>query len=219
MKIKHILIDLDGTLTDPHIGITTCIRYAMQKMAMPLDEHISLDWCIGPPLKASFLQLLQTADEEKAEQALAFYRERFSRIGLFENEVYPYVAVTLKTLREQGYTLWVATAKPTIYATQILKHFALADYFQHIYGSELNGVRTDKGDLIAYILERENLLAEQCIMVGDREFDILGARKNRIKTIAVNYGYGTKEEIAAAKPNYVIDSFAALPTILEQLRA
>lgn len=129
MIIENILIDLDGTLTDPKLGITTCIRYAMQKLGRLLADEVDLDWCIGPPLKASLAKLLQSDNDELAEQALALYRERFSTIGLFENEVYPEVAETLEKLQQQGYRLYVATAKPTIYAEQILAHFDLAKYF------------------------------------------------------------------------------------------
>ena len=222
MKIENILIDLDGTLTDPKLGITTCIRYAMQKLGRPLADEVDLDWCIGPPLKASLAKLLQSDDDtvnidQLAEQALALYRERFSTIGLFENEVYPEVAETLEKLRQQGYRLFVATAKPTIYAKQILEHFDLAKYFIKIYGSELTGERTNKGELITYLLVQENLDATATVMVGDREFDILGARQNGLQSIAVSYGYGTAEELAQAQPNQMVGNFSSLMTALDRL--
>ena len=217
MVIENILIDLDGTLTDPKLGITTCIRYAMQKLGRSLADEVDLDWCIGPPLKASLAKLLQSDNDELAEQALALYRERFSTIGLFENEVYPNVAETLEKLQQQGYRLYVATAKPTIYAEQILVHFDLAKYFKKIYGSELTGEHTDKGELITYLLAQENLDATATVMVGDREFDILGARQNGLQSIAVSYGYGTAEEFAQAQPNQMIRNFSALMTALDRL--
>lgn len=217
MIIENILIDLDGTLTDPKLGITTCIRYAMQKLGRPLADEVDLDWCIGPPLKASLAKLLQSDNDELAEQALALYRERFSTIGLFENEVYPEVAETLEKLQQQGYRLYVATAKPTIYAEQILVHFDLAKYFKKIYGSELTGERTNKGELITYLLVQENLDATATVMVGDREFDILGARQNGVKSIAVSYGYGTAEELAQAQPNQMVGNFSSLMTALDRL--
>lgn len=215
--IENILIDLDGTLTDPKLGITTCIRYAMQKLGRLLADEVDLDWCIGPPLKSSLAKLLQSDNDELAEQALALYRERFSTIGLFENEVYPEVAETLEKLQQQGYRLYVATAKPTIYAEQILVHFDLAKYFKKIYGSELTGERTNKGELITYLLEQENLDATATVMVGDREFDILGARQNGVKSIAVSYGYGTTEELAQAQPNQMVGNFSSLMTALDRL--
>lgn len=210
MTVKNILLDLDGTLTDPKIGIHSCIRYAMEKMGQPLADDTDLDWTIGPPLKASFIQLLNSADDALAEQALAFYRERFSTIGLYENELYPHVIETLKALVERGYNLYLATAKPQVFAIRILEHFKLLDYFTKPYGSELTGERTNKGDLIHYILQQEQLVPEHCMMVGDREYDILGARRNGIKTIAVTYGYGTDVEIAQAAPKLQIRQFAEL---------
>lgn len=210
MTVKNILLDLDGTLTDPKIGIHSCIRYAMEKMGQPLADDTDLDWTIGPPLKASFIQLLNSADDALAEQALAFYRERFSTIGLYENELYPHVIETLKALVERGYNLYLATAKPQVFAIRILEHFELLDYFTKPYGSELTGERTNKGDLIHYILQQEQLVPEHCIMVGDREYDILGARRNGIETIAVTYGYGTDAEIAQATPKLQIRQFAEL---------
>ncbi|WP_151710044.1 HAD-IA family hydrolase [Acinetobacter brisouii] len=210
MTVKNILLDLDGTLTDPKIGIHSCIRYAMEKMGQPLADDTDLDWTIGPPLKASFIQLLNSAEDALAEQALAFYRERFSTIGLYENELYPHVIETLKALVERGYNLYLATAKPQVFAIRILEHFELLDYFTKPYGSELTGERTNKGDLIHYILQQEQLVPEHCMMVGDREYDILGARRNGIETIAVTYGYGTDAEIAQAAPKLQIRQFAEL---------
>ncbi len=219
MAIKHILIDLDGTLTDPKVGIHTSIRYAMEMLGYPLAADLNIDWTIGPPLKASLAKLLATQDDALAEQALLAYRERFSVIGLFENEVYPSVAETLKALKAEGYRLFVATAKPTIYAKRILDHFELSQYFVHIYGSELTGERTNKAELIHYILEREQLNPEECLMVGDRQYDILGARHNGIEAVAVTYGYGTAEELAQAQPKAMFNQFSELLDYVEELAA
>ena len=210
MTVKNILLDLDGTLTDPKIGIHTCIRYAMEKLGQPLAEDTDLDWTIGPPLKASFMTLLDTPADDLAEQALTYYRERFSSIGLYENELYPDVMQTLKVLVERGYALYLATAKPEVFAVQILEHFELLDYFTKPYGSELTGERTNKGDLIHYILQQEQLAPSSCMMVGDREYDILGARRNGIDTIAVTYGYGTASELEQAAPKLQVQQFAEL---------
>ena len=211
MALKYILIDLDGTLTDPKLGITTCVRYGLNKIGHPIADDINIDWVIGPPLKASLAKLLAVSvEDDLAEQALLAYRERFSTIGLFENQVYSGVAETLAEIQQRGYTPFVATAKPTIYAKQILEHFNLAHYFSVIYGSELTGERTNKGDLIAYILQQQQLDAAECMMVGDREYDILGARRNEIETIAVEYGYGTDAELNQAQPKYRIAAFSEL---------
>ncbi|WP_335963703.1 MULTISPECIES: HAD-IA family hydrolase [Acinetobacter] len=217
MTIKNILIDLDGTLTDPKTGIHGSIRYALEKLNQPLADEVDLDWTIGPPLKASLAKLLDTQDDDLAEQALAAYRERFSVTGLFENEVYPTVEGTLRHLQTQGYQLFLATAKPTVYAKQILVHFQLDQYFTEMYGSELTGERTNKADLIAYILEQEQLNAQHCIMVGDRQYDVIGARANGIETIAVNYGYGTTQELAQVQPVAYISEFGQLIEVVDQL--
>lgn len=209
--IKNILIDLDGTLTDPKVGITTSARYGLEKIGHPISDEINIDWIIGPPLKASLAKILNVeADHVLAEQAVMGYRERFAVKGLYENHVFEGVAETLAELKRRGYRLFVATAKPTVYAKQILEHFDLAQYFTEIYGSELNGERTNKAELIQYILEQQKLQADQCLMVGDREHDIFGARQNGIDTIAVNYGYGSQEELALAQPKYQIDRFNQL---------
>lgn len=216
--IKNILIDLDGTLTDPKVGITTCARYGLAKVGHPIADDVNIDWIIGPPLKASLAKILNVALEDAlAEQALLGYRERFSVTGLFENQVYEGVAQTLQILKNQGFQLFVATAKPTIYAKQILEHFHLAQYFKVIYGSELSGERTNKGDLIAYILQQEQLKPSECMMVGDREYDILGARRNGIETIAVTYGYGSTEELEQAQPKAQIESFTDLMPLISIL--
>ena len=214
--IKNLLIDLDGTLTDPKVGITTSARYGLAKVGHPIAEDKNIDWIIGPPLKASLAKLLNVdVNDVLAEQALMGYRERFAVTGLFENHLFADVPNTLSQLKAKGYRLFLATAKPEVYAKQILEHFNLLQYFEYPYGSELNGERTNKGDLIAYILEKEQLKPEECLMVGDREHDIFGARKNGIETIAVEYGYGSSEELDAAKPKARIQTFADLLQVLE----
>jgi phosphoglycolate phosphatase len=209
--IKNILIDLDGTLTDPKVGITTSARYGLNKVGHPIADDENIDWIIGPPLKASLAKILNVdVSDNLAEQALIGYRERFAVTGLFENHLFEDVAETLAALKGKGFKLFLATAKPEIYAKQILEHFNLLQYFDYPYGSELNGDRTNKAELIAYILEKEKLKPENCLMVGDREHDILGARKNGIETIAVEYGYGDDEELSAAQPKARIKSFHEL---------
>lgn len=216
--IKTILIDLDGTLTDPKVGITSSVRYGLNKVGHPIAETENIDWIIGPPLKASLAKLLNVdVNDDLAEQALLGYRERFAVTGLFENHLFEDVPATLAELKARGYRLFLATAKPEIYAKQILEHFNLLQYFEYPYGSELNGERTNKADLIAYILEKEKLIPEECLMVGDREHDIFGARKNGIETIAVTYGYGSAQELDQAQPKARISTFADLLAFLEPL--
>lgn len=213
--IKNILIDLDGTLTDPKVGITTSARYGLAKVGHSIAESENIDWIIGPPLKASLAKLLNVdVDDDLAEQALLGYRERFSVTGLFENHLFDDVTATLQELKKQGYKLFLATAKPEIYARQILQHFELLQYFDYPYGSELTGERTNKGDLIGYILQQEKLDPMECLMVGDREHDIFGARRFGIETIAVEYGYGSQQELDEAKPKARIKTFAELLNVI-----
>jgi len=209
-NIRTILFDLDGTLTDPKEGITRCIRHALHCLQVdspPLDR---LNWCIGPPLTISFANLLNTQDETLLDRAVRYYRERFSHIGIFENKLYPGVAPSLAHLQSAGFRLFLATSKPTVFAKQILDHFTLTPFFQRAYGSELDGRLSDKAELIAYIIDQEGLDPAATLMVGDRIHDIDGGKHNRVTTAAVSYGYGTPEEIAAAEPDFVFDSLAAL---------
>lgn len=216
MTVQNLLIDLDGTLTDPQVGITTSARYGLNKVGHPVADDVNIDWIIGPPLKASLAKIIGVdVNDDLAQQALLGYRERFSVTGLFENELYPQVAETLAELQQRGFKLYLATAKPTVYAVKILQHFKLDQYFTKMYGSELTGERTNKGDLISYILEQENLDPKTCLMVGDREHDILGARRNGIETIAVAYGYGSSEEFDQVQPYRIIHAFSEVLTTLD----
>jgi phosphoglycolate phosphatase len=194
----HLLFDLDGTLTDPFPGITKCIQHALAELGRPPPTAESLRWCIGPPLKKSFSTLLGPSDASRADEALAKYRERFSAVGLFENDVYPGIKEALGGLRQEGHRLSIATSKPTVFAERIVQHFGLKDYFHTVDGSELDGTRSDKADLIAHILERESIDPSDAIMIGDREHDMIGAGKNAVAGLGVLWGYGSQEELEAA---------------------
>ena len=191
----NLLFDLDGTLTDPFTGITKCISYALDMLDRALPPGESLRWCIGPPLKDSFAKLLAADDDALAERAVAFYRERFGTVGLFENEVYDGIPEVLEALQKNGHTLYVATSKPVVYAERIIDHFGLHRYFKCIFGSELDGTRSDKTSLISYILQRELIAPSETSMIGDREHDIIGAKENGIYGFGVLWGYGTKDEL------------------------
>lgn len=201
----NILFDLDGTLTDSFEGITKCIAHAMTKLGRPAPQPESLGWCIGPPLKKSFAQLLDSQDDALTEQALAFYRERFSSVGLFENELYEDIPQVLETLKNKGHALYVATAKPGVYAKRIIQHFGLEKSFKGIYGSELDGTRTDKTSLIAHVLEMESLSATESIMVGDREHDMIGAKANGVTGLGVLWGYGNRDVLETSGACVCID--------------
>lgn len=192
-----IYFDLDGTLTDPKIGITRSIQYALGKLdhpAMPTEDELT--WCIGPPLRASFVKLL--GGDHAADAAVAFYRERFSDVGLFENGVYDGVPEVLTTLRASGHRLFVATSKPHVFAERIIDHFGLRDHFERVFGSELDGTRVDKSDLLEYALKEAAVDPLRTLMIGDRSHDMVGARNNGMKGIGVLYGYGSRNELTQA---------------------
>jgi phosphoglycolate phosphatase len=192
----HLLFDLDGTLTDPKQGIVACIRHALSCMDVEISADIKLESYIGPPLRDTFRSLC--GDDSDVEVAVGFYRERFSTIGLFENRIYDGIPLCLEQLRAKVQTIHLATSKPTIYAEQIIQHFGLERYFDVIYGSELDGRLGDKTELINHILKREKLDAANTVMIGDRSFDVVGARNNNVRAIGVLWGYGSEAELDLA---------------------
>jgi phosphoglycolate phosphatase len=202
-SIKNILFDLDGTLTDPVEGITRCFQYAMERMSLTVPTREELQLHIGPPLRSTFRQILKTTDEKIIEQAVVLYRERFSVVGMFENEVYEGVPEMLSSLQSLSKRLFVATSKLELYTHEILKHFRLYDYFEGVYGSEPGGRFDNKADLIRHIIARESLASEETLMVGDRKYDIAGAKENNCPAAGVTYGYGSAEELTAAGADYL----------------
>lgn len=217
MPSSAVLFDLDGTLTDPKLGITRCIQYALSELGYKLPDADELHWCIGPPLKDSFSQLLKTSDDTLIEQAISLYRHRFATIGLFENSLYPQIAEVIKAIRFAGYKTFVATSKPYIYATQIIEYFGLSLLFDGVYGSEFDGTRSRKGDLIQHILLTENLSPSTVVMVGDRSHDIIGAKHHHLASIGVTYGYGTEEELKGHGADFIAHSPSDIPRLIKSI--
>ena len=195
----NVLLDLDGTLTDPRDGILGCIRYSLAALNRNIPPDQRLLRYIGPPLQESFRELLGTADPKLIDIAMKSYRERFSSVGLYENSVYNGIPSALSRLRERGAELFVATSKPSVSATRIVEHFHLTKYFRAVYGSELDGTRTSKSELIAHIVSRAQLDPANTIMVGDRGHDVQGARANGIVPVGVLRGYGTAQELRESR--------------------
>jgi phosphoglycolate phosphatase len=191
-----IFFDLDGTLTDPKIGITRSIQYALERLDKPVPTTDELTWCIGPPLLDSFAEL--TGDATLAPRALAFYRERFSDVGLFENDVYPGIDVLLQSLAANDHRLFVATSKPRVYAERILRHFDLAGHFLQVFGAEMDGARSDKTELLAFALAETGQAGVASTMIGDRKHDAVGAVNNGMTALGVLYGYGDEAELSSA---------------------
>ncbi|MCP3470516.1 HAD family hydrolase [Bradyrhizobium sp. CCGUVB1N3] len=204
-----IYFDLDGTLTDPKPGITRSIQYALERLGQHVPSEDELTWCIGPPLHASLKKL--TGTDELADRALLLYRERFSDVGLFENEAYGGIAETLATISATGARMFVATSKPAVYASRIVDHFGLRRYFEQVFGSELDGTRVDKGDLLRYALDTAKVDPQTAVMIGDRSHDVVGARKNGMTAIGVLYGYGSETELRDAGAHHIC---AAHPELL-----
>ena len=185
-----VLFDLDGTLTDPGVGITNSVAHALKKFGLAVPERAALYKFIGPPLHESF-ERYYGFSQEQAQTAVAYYREYFREKGIYENFVYDGVEELLKALRGAGRTLAVATSKPEVFAKQILEHFHLDPYFTYVAGANLDGTRTRKDQVIACALRGCGVEAPAAaVMVGDREYDIWGARKQGLDSIGVLYGYG-----------------------------
>ena len=213
----HILIDLDGTLTESFEGITRCIQHALVALGRTAPPAESLRWCIGPPLKKSFALLLGPDGESLADAALMKYRERFGTVGLFENRIYPGIEAALEQLRKNGHTLHVATSKPTVFAEKIVAHFQLSKYFHSVAGSEFDGTRGDKTSLIAHILTSHGIPSDNALMIGDREHDMTGARQNGVRGIGVLWGYGSREELEAAGAHICVQSPSELPETVNRM--
>lgn len=199
-----VLFDLDGTLTDPKPGITRSCAYALEKLGHGMVDPDSLAWCIGPPLRTTFAQIL--GSHSQVEEAVTYYRERFSTIGLYENEVYAGIPELLASLKTEGQRLFLATSKPWVFAERILAHFQLDQYFDGVAGSELDGTRDAKAEVIAHVLDQYSVDAREAIMVGDRRHDIEGAGAHGIPCIGVLYGYGSEAELTESRADALCKS-------------
>jgi phosphoglycolate phosphatase len=212
-NIDTIFFDLDGTLTDPKIGITGSIQYALGRLGVPVPTQDELTWCIGPPLRASFVALL--GGEDDADRGVELYRERFGTIGLFENTLYDGIVPVLAALHGSGRQLFVATSKPHVFADRIVDHFGLRQYFTRVFGSELDGTRVDKSDLLRYALDETATDPARAIMIGDRKHDVIGAANNGIAAIGVIYGYGGRHELMEAGAKHLVTTPAEIPALID----
>lgn len=210
------IFDLDGTLTDPVLGITNSILYALKKMDRPLPERSALhDW-IGPPLLQSFEQYLHS-DTQTAARAVALYREYFSNRGMLENEPYPGIQAMLSSLAAEGHKICLATSKPEEYANPILEHFSLLQYFHFTAGNTLSEQRPKKEDVLRYLLEKNpQITPENALMIGDRAYDVQGARAVGLRCVGVLYGYGSHMELKKAGAWRLADDINHLQQILEE---
>lgn len=213
MMEETILFDLDGTLTDPKIGITRCVQYALESFGIYEEDLTKLECFIGPPLKEQFMEYAGL-DEAEAGRAVEKYRERFATVGIFENSVFEGIAPMLRRLCLSGFRIGLATSKPEIYARRILEHFQLMEYMDEVTGSELSGARTRKAEVIAEAMRRMGTAPERTIMVGDRRHDIEGAREEGLFSIGVLFGYGSRRELIEAGADALCSSVEELETAL-----
>jgi len=214
---RALLFDLDGTLTDPFVGITRSVQYAMEKLGRAVPAADELRWCIGPPLKLTFRTLLDTDDEAATDEAVLLYRERYSTIGKFENSLIDGIPDMLAMFVAEGYFLSVATSKLKIYAGDIIDHFDLRRYFQVLHGAELDGRNSAKGDLVGHILATEPIEAASTVMIGDRSHDVVGASANRVAAIGVLWGYGDRAELEGAGAARIASRPEELPELVGAL--
>ena len=212
-RIKNVLFDLDGTLTDPAEGITNALMHAQRRMGMAVSPREKLFVFIGPPLIETFMSEW-CLSRDQSEQALVYYREHFGTKGLFENVPYPGIGDTLSSLKASGLRLFVATSKPEPLSLRILEHFDLLKHFEAVAGSTMDEQRTKKGEVIAYALETYGLDPAETVMVGDRKHDVIGARENGLPCIGVLYGYGSRRELIDAGAWALAEDLGELSVLL-----
>ncbi len=214
---KYLLFDLDGTLTDPKEGICTCVQYALASFGIQEPDLDKLEPFIGPPLKESFMQFYDM-NEEQAQAAVEKYRERFRDTGIFENRLYDGIPQMLRTLNSKGMFLAVASSKPTVFVERILEHFGIRSYFKAVVGSELDGTRTEKNEVVEEALRQlfgdAPVEKNKVYMIGDRRFDIEGAKAQGVDSVGVTYGYGGMEELREARADYIVRSVEELQRFL-----
>lgn len=203
---QNLLFDLDGTLTDPGVGITNSVAYALEKYGIKTDDRTQLYKFIGPPLQDSFEQFYGFSKED-AKTAVQYYREYYKETGIFENKLYDGMEHLLQSLCEAGKKLFVATSKPEAFAVQILEYFSVNQYFTYIAGSNMDGTRSKKEEVIAYALKAGKIQdLSSAVMIGDREYDVTGAKKAGIASIGVLFGYGSRKELEAAGADALAES-------------
>lgn len=204
-NIEYVLFDLDGTLTEPSFGITNSVMYALKKFEIEVEDRRGLYDFIGPPLIDSFMQYYGFTRED-AFKAVEYYREYYSKKGIFENRLYDGIKPLLEALYHEGKKIILATSKPQKFAEQILNYFGIDKYFYFVGGATMDESRTQKDEVIEYILDECKITPQMAIMVGDRKYDVLGAHKFGIKAIGVTFGFGSKEELMSCNSDFIADT-------------
>jgi phosphoglycolate phosphatase len=214
-KITNLFWDLDGTIIDPKVGIISSYQEVCKEYGIPVPDEKSLFWVIGPPLRGCLAKILNLSTAEDIEQAVIRYRHWYvNEKYMLKDPLYPNIVETLETLSKRKLEFYICTSKAQAYAATIIQHHGLAKYFKGIYGSELDGTRSNKTELIAWMLkEMPHLNPSEILMIGDRMHDVKAAHDNGIKAIGVLYGYGSEEELQ----NHHADCLAKSPMDLAQI--
>lgn len=227
MDKKYLLFDLDGTVTDSNLGITRCVQYALLDQGIDEQDMSVLEEYIGPALDDSFKKY-HGLNDEQAAKAVAKYRERYRDTGIFENEVYDGIVPCLETLKAAGKIICLSTCKPEPFAVRILEHFKLDKYFDVVTGSDLEGTRKQKYQVIeetfkrlsANVLRKElteellNEIKADSVMIGDRNQDVNGAHQVGIECIGVRYGYAKPDELEDAGVDYIVETIPELTALI-----
>ncbi len=211
--IKNLLFDLDGTIIEPEEGIINSILFALNEMGIEEPNKDKLKAFIGPPLIDSFLTYYDL-NLDQANLAVEHYRLFFSKQGIHQNNLYDGIEDSLQYFKKQNYRLFIATSKPTIFAEKILANYQLTGYFDGVIGSNLDNTRKDKAEIIQFVLSKFGLRPNESLMIGDRKYDIEGAKKNHLESVGVTYGHGSIEELKAAGTNYLVANPLALKSLI-----
>ena len=214
MPFSHILFDLDGTLTNPRVGIGNSLRYALRQMQVDGYSDKILEQFVGPPLQEGFKNLFGM-NERNTVLAVEHFRTYFGEKGWRENEPYQGISELLEELHLSGKHIYVVTSKLEKYAEMIIRHFEFDKYLNDIQGAEATGKHSGKGQLISELMKRNRILpSAKIVMIGDTHYDMIGAKENDISSIAVGYGFGTLETLSACDPDYLIETVDELAELL-----
>lgn len=208
----NILFDLDGTIIEPQQGILNSIRHAAQKMGVEIPATTEMHQFIGPPIMDSFQSKL-SLNYEDAMKAVAYFRKYYQTTGIHQHQLFPYVGQLLINLKERGYNLFVATSKPTVFAKEILEGHKMDSLFTEIVGCNLDNSRSDKTEIIDYIVKKYNLDISKTIMIGDTKYDIISAKNHKMKSIGVSYGHG---DFIKHTPDFEVDNCKELEILIEK---
>lgn len=210
---QYVLFDLDGTLIDSEEGIVNAVKSTLEEYQIPIKDRKELEVFIGPPMEEQFKESFGFSIE-KALEAKAKSRKYFAEVGLYQNTLYPKVREVLEELKKRNKTVILATSKPKIFAEKILKQHQIEPYFDFVGGATLDGSISKKEEVIQDIFDNNQIDRKECIMIGDRKYDIVGANHFQIHSIGVLYGFGSKQELEKEKATYIVQKIEDILPII-----